>query len=76
MLIGFGTARDWIRWAVSLRDLKFQRGEEKSSRKAGITEVVRFNQIWTAVNALFAKESILGVIPSFQSMANAKKRDT
>ena len=73
MLIGFGTAHDWIRWAVSLRDLQFQRREERSERKAGITEWVRFNQIWTATNALFAKESILKLIPTFQSMTDAQK---
>jgi hypothetical protein len=75
MLIGFGTAHDWIRWAVSLRDLQFQRSEERSERKAGITEWVRFNQIWTATNALFAKESILSLIPSFQSMTNAQRKN-
>lgn len=75
MLIGFGTARDYIRWAVSLRELRFQGAEERSPRKAGITEMVRFNQIWTAANAIFAKESILGLIPAFQSMTTSQRKE-
>jgi hypothetical protein len=60
MLIGLGAARDWIRWARALEDLNFSvRAERRSARAAGITESVRFNQMWTATNALFAKDSIL-----------------
>lgn len=65
MIIGFGTARDWIRWAYSLSDLKFSTTSEQTSARAqGIVESVRFNQIWTATNALFAKDSILAVSSS------------
>ena len=60
MVIGFGTACDWIRWARTLQDLKFwSKTEDKSARRAGVTESVRFTQMWTATNALFAKDSIL-----------------
>ncbi len=60
MLLGFGTARDWVRWAGALKDLSFStKSEKKSARAQGITESVRFNQMWTATNALFAKEPIL-----------------
>jgi hypothetical protein len=43
-----------------LKDLSFStKSEKKSARAQGITESVRFNQMWTATNAMFAKESIL-----------------
>jgi len=60
MLIGFGTARDWVKWAVALSDVTYStRQETNSARAQGIVESVRFNQLWTATNALFAKDSIL-----------------
>jgi hypothetical protein len=60
MVIGFGTARDWIVWASALEDLSFStKATRNSARSQGITESVRFNQMWTATNALFAKDSIL-----------------
>lgn len=65
MVIGFGTAHDWVRWAFALEDLKFStKSEGLSARSQGIVESVRFNQMWTAVNALFAKDSILSVASS------------
>ena len=60
MVVGLGTAKDWIRWATALKDLSFStKTERDSARRQGITEAVRFNQLWTATNALFAKDSIL-----------------
>ncbi|MCW1912118.1 hypothetical protein OJ996_00945 [Luteolibacter sp. GHJ8] len=71
-LVGFGTARDWIRWAVALEDLKFStRSETKSARGQGILESVRFNQMWTSANALFAKDSILTLAASVTSFPNS-----
>src|ERR1700678_3681053 len=65
MIIGFGTAHDWVRWAFALDDLKFStKSEALSARSQGIVESVRFNQMWTATNALFAKDSILTVVSS------------
>ena len=62
LCIGLGTARDWIRWATALEDLTFStKSETLSARTQGITESVRFNQMWTATNALFAKDSILSI---------------
>lgn len=63
LMIGCGTARDWVRWSVALYELKFSsKREQKSARHDGITESVRFNQMWTASNALFAKDSVLRLI--------------
>lgn len=75
-MISCGTARDWVRWAVALYELKFStRQEQKSARHDGITESVRFNQMWTASNALFAKDSVLRLIqPSGALPADEKGR--
>lgn len=63
LIVGLGTAQDWIRWATSLVDMQYgNRAERKSERKNSVTETVRFNMLWTATNSLFAKESILDII--------------
>jgi hypothetical protein len=63
VVIGFGTSRDWIRWAMALVDLTFRtRAEQRSARGEGITESVRFNQMWTATNALYARDGVLRLI--------------
>jgi hypothetical protein len=59
-LIGVGTARDWVRWGASLNGLSFgTKSERRSARAQGIEESIRFNQMWTATNALFARDPIL-----------------
>lgn len=59
-LIAVGTARDWLRWAAALSTLQFStKGTCKSARKEGVSESVRFMQMWTATNSLFAHDSIL-----------------
>ncbi len=74
MIIGLGTARDWVRWAVALKDLTFTReSESKSSRTQGITESVRFNLLWTGANALFAKDSVLSAVVAPASLSPATK---
>jgi hypothetical protein len=65
MMIGFGTASDWVRWAVALRELTFaSKREGLSARHEGITESVRFNLLWTATNALFARDTIISITAS------------
>ncbi len=60
--IGFGLCADWLRWAAALDDLDFSSAsEQKSSRRAGLTESVRFNCMWTGTNALFAREPVLSL---------------
>jgi hypothetical protein len=61
--LGLGTARDWIRWAVALENIRFKtKGENVSARRQGIVESVRFTQIWTGTNALFSRDSVLSVL--------------
>ena len=63
MIVAFGTARDWLRWAASMSDITFfSKGERDSARKAGILESIRFLQIWTAANALFSKDPIIALV--------------
>lgn len=60
LCVALGSGRDWVRWAVSMSDVTFaDRRESESARKHGIVESVRFNQLWTATNALFAKDELL-----------------
>jgi hypothetical protein len=74
VIIALGTARDWIRWAATLTDLKFSsKSESRSARLQGITESVRFNQLWTAANALFARDSVLAIALSPLSLPSSKK---
>src|SRR5438132_5202520 len=58
-----GIARDYIRWAAALKALKFAtKPEDKSARVAGITESVRFIQLWTAANALFGRDELMALV--------------
>lgn len=70
MLLGFGIAQDWLRWASSLKSLEFRnKNEQLSPRSPGVAESVRFSQMWTATNALFAKDSILRFAPALPAPA-------
>jgi hypothetical protein len=74
-LIAVGTARDWVRWSGSLNGLSFaSKSEEKSARTAGIEESIRFNQMWTATNALFARDSVLALTTLANLPASEAKR--
>jgi len=58
--LALGTARDWLRWASALEDLRFStKSERNSSRRNGLTECVRFTQMWAATNALFARDEVM-----------------
>jgi len=71
MIIGLGTARDWIVWAHALEELSFSTiATKRSARSQGVTESVRFNQMWTATNALFAKDTILSLAISPRPLPN------
>ncbi|MCW9023776.1 MAG: hypothetical protein OQK73_03760 [Gammaproteobacteria bacterium] len=63
-LIAFGIASDWSRRAASLKPLSYE-GKllNKSNRSPGVTELVRFNLAWSGLNALFARSSILSLLP-------------
>src|SRR3954468_17989459 len=54
-----GTAKDYVRWALALGELYFATPAEAfSGRVEGLSESVRFLQMWTAANALFARDEI------------------
>jgi hypothetical protein len=60
MQVGFGLCADWQRWAGALDDISFStRAEERSSRTQGLIETTRFTYIWTGINSLFSRDSIL-----------------
>lgn len=63
LLIGFGSAQDWLKWSSSLVSLQFKgRNIQRSGRIEGITESVRFSQMWTGTNTLFSCDPILKLI--------------
>lgn len=63
LLIAFGTSQDWLKWAGSLKSLQLKnRHVQKSPRVEGVAESVRFTQMWTGTNALFACDSILRLL--------------
>jgi len=59
-----------------MSDIKFStKSERNSARVQGIVESVRFNQMWTATNALFAKDSILTAASFPVPLTSAVKRN-
>ena len=71
----FGTAQDYIRWAVALEKLASSTlGESRSARSAGITESVRFIQLWTATNALYSRNQILQLVTNPHKDWGERKR--
>lgn len=64
-LIGFGIAADWSKRAATLRRLKYSKPggpSNKSRRGSGVTELIRFNMAWYAMNALFSRKAILDLL--------------
>lgn len=61
--IAFGIASDWSRRAAALKPLEYNsRLMNKSSRTAGVSELVRFNLAWFGMNALFSRNAVLQLI--------------
>jgi hypothetical protein len=66
--LSIGTAKDYIGWAEFMTHVEYQGNIERSSnRREGIAETLRFTQMWTAANALFAHDDVLrsagGTVP-------------
>ena len=62
-LIGIGIAQDWVGWARHLLALKYTKTKkDESDRAHGIAELTRFTFMWTAANALFARDSVLNLL--------------
>lgn len=62
LILGIGTAKDFVRWAATLSDLDFSsKSERNATRKPSITESIRFKLLWTASDALFSKDAILSL---------------
>lgn len=59
--IGVGTAAEWVAWASQLRSLDFSSSIKRSSpRSISYLESTRFTFAWTAANALFSRNVVLG----------------
>jgi hypothetical protein len=67
-LIAFGIASDWVRRAASLKPIIYE-GKllNKSNRSPGVTELIRFNLAWSGLNAIFARNSVLNLLPAARS---------
>jgi len=67
-VIGFGIASDWNRRAATLTGISYRRRIKGSlvhrsmTRNAGVTELVRFNMVWSAINAIFSRTAILHLL--------------
>jgi hypothetical protein len=78
LVVGVGIAADWLRWASSLEELSFSKRAEKHSRRVdGMAELTRFNFLWTATNAIFARPAILELLlpagTNIDSMSELKR---
>jgi hypothetical protein len=62
-LIGLGVASDWTRRAAVLEDVSFIGSRmHASSRTLGFVDLLRFTFAWSGVNAIFARDELLGLI--------------
>jgi hypothetical protein len=61
--IGLGIAADTMRWAAGLNSLRFEKKRENNSpRVEGLSELVRFELLWKACNAIFVRNGILRML--------------
>ena len=65
LIIAFGIVVDWCRRASALKPLEYE-GKllNKQKRSLGVSELVRFNMVWSGMNALFSRQSILDLLPN------------
>lgn len=64
-LIGFGLAVDWVRRAAALKPLAWDGAPmNRSPRNILVSQMVRFNFQWTAMNAIFGRSAILDLVAS------------
>ena len=65
LFIAFGIAVDWCRRASKLEPLTYNgKHLNRQKRSKGVTEIIRFNMVWSGMNALFARQSILDLLPT------------
>lgn len=63
LLIAFGIASDWSRRAAALQPLVYSgKRMNKSRYSLSVTEIIRFTMAWSALNALFARPSVLRLL--------------
>lgn len=78
-LIGFGIASEWLRSAAAMTGVTYRRRIAGSSirrskkREPGITELIRFNMSWYAMNAVFSRKPILALLGTPRSNSEADK---
>jgi hypothetical protein len=73
-LIAFGIASDWVRRAAALKPIKYE-GKllNKSNRSPGVTELIRFNLAWSGLNGIFARNSVLNLLPPASSRSELER---
>lgn len=61
--IAFGIASDWSRRAAAMRPIDYDtKLMSKSPRKHSVSEMVRFGLAWSAMNALFSRNSVVTLL--------------
>jgi hypothetical protein len=61
--VGLGTAKDYLRWAQSMRDINYLgRPERLSDRRPVVFEATRFSYLWTAADAMFSRPGVHSLV--------------
>jgi len=63
--IAFGIASDWSRRAAAMRPIEYDsKLMNKSPKKHSVSEMIRFGLAWSAMNALFSRNSVVTLLES------------
>lgn len=61
--IAFGIASDWSRRAAAMRPIDYDSNlMNKSPKKHSVSEMIRFGLSWSAMNALFSRNSVVTLL--------------
>ena len=61
--IAFGIASDWSRRAAAMRPIDYDsKLMNKSPKKHSVSEMIRFGLAWSAMNALFSRNSVVTLL--------------
>ena len=75
-IIGFGIACDWLGWARHFGKIAYTNHRRtRSDRAHALNELTRFTFLWTAANAIFARNEILHLLdPALGNRATELER--
>jgi hypothetical protein len=63
LLIALGIASDCVRRVAAMRSISFDsKRMRKSPKTPSYTQITRFNLAWTGMNALFARDTVFGLL--------------